>query len=63
MLDEEIQELGTGKNQFSTVYYAGTIPIRSRENLQSIKNAKNYRIKAFMHKKEESKKDFSNGEF
>ena len=33
MLDEEIQELGTGKNQFSMIYYAGSITMRSRENL------------------------------
>lgn len=63
MLDEEIEELGTGKNQFSVIYYAGNIPMRTREDLQGLKNGKNYRIRAFNQKKEEAKKDYNNGEF
>ena len=33
MLEEEIEELGKGKNKFDTIYYAGAIPLRTREDI------------------------------
>lgn len=38
MLDEEIRELGSGPNQFKTIYYAGTITTRHGDDLDILKS-------------------------
>jgi len=63
MLEEEIAELGTGKNQFDVVYFAGSIPSRTSGDLARLRRMKSERVKAFKEKKEEAKSECNNGEF
>jgi hypothetical protein len=60
MLREEIAELAKG--EFDTVYFAGSITERTKEDLEMLKEINQERIEAFNLKKNDAG-DASNGEY
>ena len=62
MLEEEIKELGSGPNQFKTIYFAGTITSRHGDDLEILKSV-NAERKQIFEEKMKSEEDHSNGEY
>lgn len=62
MLKEEIAELGRETDKFSMIYYAGSIPERTPEDLVYLREINKERIETFNQKKSELE-DPGNGEF
>ena len=62
MLEEEIKELGSGTNQFKTIYFAGTITSRHGDDLDILKSVNAERKQTF-EEKQKGDEDHSNGEY
>lgn len=62
MLDEEIKELEEGVDGVTVVYFAGSIPLRTAEDIAMLKTLNAERVQAFNEKKEEAS-ECNNGEF
>jgi len=64
LLDQELEELKAPGNKFDIIHFAGTIPQRTEEQLESLKEVNIERVRAFNEKKaEDAQNDTQNGEY